>query len=176
MIKIRSPQNPRDQNPIGTEPTPFKTRSPQNIGTHSIKTPSEWNPRNQNPISIYADQNSIGTYPISFRRSKLHLNPPKIETHLATLISMHDPHAPWWTLCKTAQAAPVASLEQEREWVQSHTKREPKWECWERLKREWIKKQYLFLELSYSTILHLRWYCSTIVNFFTILQFYNFTS
>ena len=32
------------------------------------------------------------------------------------------------------------------------------------------KKQYLFLELSYSTILHLRWYCSTIVNFFTILK------
>ena len=33
------------------------------------------------------------------------------------------------------------------------------------------KKQHLFLELSYSPILHLRWYYSTIVNFFTILQF-----
>ena len=34
--------------------------------------------------------------------------------------------------------------------------------------RGWIKSKFFFLQLSYNTILHLGWYCSTIVNFFTI--------
>ena len=34
--------------------------------------------------------------------------------------------------------------------------------------RGWIKRNILFLQLSYNTILHLGRYCSTIVKFFTI--------
>ena len=105
---------PLYQNPIGTHA--IKTRSPYTL----IKTPSE-------PTrSPSVNQNPIWTHPKSKPTS------PNQSPHTTS----HNPHAPWWTPCKTAQATPVASLEQEREWVHSHIERELKWECWERVKRE----------------------------------------
>ena len=60
--------------------------------TYAIKTQSPYiyADKNFDLHRTHANQNSIGTHPISFRRSKPHRNPPKIKTHLTTPIPTHD--------------------------------------------------------------------------------------